>query len=146
MPRQVTYDELAAALRVQEPAAEPAPDATALLAQLARAVADAAEPDRGALRTACRALAQELAARVPGRSVELRVPPYAAVQCVPGPRHTRGTPGSVVEVEPHAWVQLATGRVTWSEASADGRVSASGERSDLSAHLPLVRGGTAPLL
>ena len=140
MPRQVTQDELVAALRGQEPGAEPAPDAAALLAQLAGAVADAAEPDRGALRTACRALAQELAARVPGRSVELRVPPYAAVQCVPGPRHTRGTPGSVVEVAPHAWVQLATGRLTWDAATADGRVSASGERSDLSPHLPLVPG------
>ena len=110
-----------------------------VLAQLARAVAGVAEPDRAALRTACRGLAQELAARVPGRTVELRVPPYAAVQCVPGPRHTRGTPPNVVEVQPLAWVRLAVGDLAWADAVRDGRVQASGERSDLSAHLPLVR-------
>jgi hypothetical protein len=57
---------------------------------------------------------------------------------VPGPRHTRGTPPNVVEVDPLAWVRLATGDLAWSEAVRDGRVRASGERSDLSAHLPLV--------
>ena len=134
--RPPTRDDLVAALALQEPAAVPGDD---VLAQLAAAVAAADEPDRTALRTACRALAQELAARVPGRTVELRVPPYAAVQCVPGPRHTRGTPPNVVEVQPLAWVRLAVGALAWDEAARDGRLAASGERSDLSEHLPLVR-------
>ena len=101
-------------------------------------MAAAEAPDRTALRTACRALAHELAARVPGRTVELRVPPYTAVQCVPGPRHTRGTPPNVVEVQPLAWVRLALGELAWADAARDGRLSASGERSDLSEHLPLL--------
>ena len=133
--RPPSRDDLVAALAAQDPGAVPQPD---LLAQLAAAVAAADEPDRGALRTACRALAQELAARVPGRTVELRVPPYAAVQCVPGPRHTRGTPPNVVEVQPLAWVRLAVGALAWADAARDGRLAASGERSDLSEHLPLV--------
>ena len=133
-----SYDELVAALAAQEPRATPASGADRLRAQLALAVAAAEEPDRGALRVACRALARELAARVPGRTVELRVPPYAAVQCVAGPRHTRGTPPNVVEVDPLAWVRLAVGSLAWADAAGDGRVRASGERSDLSAHLPLL--------
>jgi len=134
--RPPSREDLVAALALQDPGAAPGED---VLAQLALAVAAAAAPDRGALRTACRALAQELAARVPGRTVELRVPPYAAVQCVPGPRHTRGTPPNVVEVQPLAWVHLAVGDLTWADAARDGRLAASGERSDLSEHLPLVR-------
>ena len=133
-----SYDVLVAALAAQDPGATPAVDPDGLRAQLARAVAAGDDPDRAALRVACRALAQELAARVPGRTVELRVPPYAAVQCVAGPRHTRGTPPNVVEVDPLAWVRLAVGSLTWADAARDGRVRASGERSDLSAHLPLV--------
>lgn len=133
-----SYDTLVAALSAQDPAAEPAPDLDALTGQLAHAVAQAGEPDREALRLVCRVLAQRLAAQVPGRTVELRVPPYAAVQCVPGPRHTRGTPPNVVEVQPQAWVLLATGALAWADAVRDGRVRASGERSDLSAHLPLL--------
>jgi hypothetical protein len=73
------------------------------------------------------------AAAHPGRSVELRVPPYAAVQCVAGPRHTRGTPPNVVETDPKTWLRLYAGAVPWQAAVADGRVRASGERSDLSA-------------
>jgi hypothetical protein len=90
------------------------------------------------LRDAVRFLLEELAARVPGRSVEVRVPPHGAVQCVPGPRHTRGTPPNVVEIEPATWVSLATGRSDWATAVAEGRVRASGERADLSAYLPVV--------
>jgi hypothetical protein len=78
-----------------------------------------------------------LAQRAPGRSVEVRVPPYAAVQCIEGVRHTRGTPPAVVETDPETWLALATGRLTWSGAVGSGRVRASGERTDLSAHLPL---------
>jgi hypothetical protein len=65
------------------------------------------------------------------------VPPYAAVQCIEGPRHTRGTPPNVVETDPVTWIMLATGRLTWAEASAAGRVMASGVRADLSAVLPV---------
>jgi uncharacterized protein (TIGR03083 family) len=100
---------------------------------------DPVRPARDALRISVRTLARLLADRVPGRSVELRIPPYAAVQCVEGPRHTRGTPPNVVEAEPLAWLALATGRLAWPAAVADGRVRASGERADLSAHLPLLR-------
>jgi hypothetical protein len=94
--------------------------------------------DRGALGIACRMLTAILAERVPGRTVEVRVPPYAAVQCVPGPRHTRGTPANVVETDPVTWLELATGRVSWADAREAGRVAASGERADLSAYLPLL--------
>jgi uncharacterized protein (TIGR03083 family) len=94
--------------------------------------------DRGALGTTVRLLAGVLAAQAPGRSVEVRVPPYAAVQCVAGPRHTRGTPPNVVEAAPVTWVELATGRLSWAEAVGAGRVSASGERADLSAVLPVL--------
>lgn len=81
------------------------------------------------------ALLQE---RAPGRSVEVRVPPYAAVQCVEGVRHTRGTPPAVVELDPEGWLALATGESSWSEAVDAGHVHASGERADLSSYLPLV--------
>ena len=78
-----------------------------------------------------------LALRAPGKSVEVRVPPYAAAQVVPGVRHTRGTPPAVVELDGATWVALATGQVTWAEAMAEGKVRASGERADLSPYLPL---------
>ena len=141
-PKPPAREDLVAALQAQDPGGRPAED---VLPQLVRAVADAlergAEPDRTALKLACRGLAQELAARVPGRTVELRIPPYAAVQCVPGPRHTRGTPPNVVEVQPAAWVLLAAGRLSWAAAAADGRLHASGERAGLLAdELPLLRG------
>ncbi|HTW19316.1 MAG TPA: sterol carrier family protein [Mycobacteriales bacterium] len=94
--------------------------------------------DSGALGTACRMLAAILAERAPGRSVEVRVPPYAAIQCVEGPRHTRGTPPNVVEMPALTWVALATGRMRWADAVATGGVRASGERADLSALLPVL--------
>jgi hypothetical protein len=81
--------------------------------------------------------ARWLAQQVPGKSVELRVPPHVAVQCVPGPPHKRGTPPNVVETDPLTWLRLATGRLAWAEAMAQGVVSASGNRADLSDHLPL---------
>jgi len=107
---------------------------------LGRSVPELAPPglDPTALRIAVRLLVDLLAVAAPGRSVELRVPPHAAVQCVAGPRHTRGTPPNVVEADPLAWVRLATGRLDWADAVASGAVSASGERSDLSALLPVV--------
>lgn len=75
--------------------------------------------------------------RAPGHSVEVRVPPYAAVQVIPGVRHTRGTPPAVIEMDAATWVALASGELTWSDADAAGRVRASGERADLSPYLPL---------
>lgn len=94
--------------------------------------------DRQALGVACRMLTGILGERVPGHSVELRVPPYSAVQCVEGPRHTRGTPPNVVEVDAMTWIELATGRVGWAAALADGRLRTSGERADISEHLPVL--------
>ena len=79
-----------------------------------------------------------LAQRAPGRSVEIRVPPYAAAQVVAGVRHTRGTPPAVVELDATTWIALALGELTWAEAEAAARLVASGERADLAAYLPLV--------
>jgi hypothetical protein len=69
----------------------------------------------------------------PGHAVELRIPPYSAIQCVEGPKHTRGTPPNVVEMSAEVLFEIAGGKINWQEAIADGRISASGERSDLSA-------------
>lgn len=78
-----------------------------------------------------------LAEKAPGHSVEVRVPPFGAVQAVEGGRHTRGTPRAVVETDPETWLAVATGELGWAEAVDSGRVRASGERTDLSAYLPL---------
>ncbi|KOV61424.1 maleylpyruvate isomerase family mycothiol-dependent enzyme [Streptomyces sp. MMG1121] len=94
--------------------------------------------DRRALAAATRLLADALAVKAPGGSTEVRVPPYAVVQCVEGPRHTRGTPPNVVETDPLTWIRLATGRVGWKDALAEAKVSASGERADIGALLPLM--------
>ncbi|MEW9528615.1 sterol carrier family protein [Microbispora sp. NPDC049125] len=94
-------------------------------------------PVRDAARFAVRHLLDVLVARAPGRSVEVRVPPYAAAQCVEGPRHTRGTPPNVIETDPRTWLELATGRLRWPDAMAAGRIAASGARADLSGHLPV---------
>lgn len=93
---------------------------------------------RAVLGPAVRWTTEELALRAPGRSVEVRVPPYAAVQCIEGPRHTRGTPTNVVETDAATWLALATGRLSWAQAVEAGTVRASGRRADLSDHLPLV--------
>jgi hypothetical protein len=98
-----------------------------------------AAPAEQELRTAARYLVQLLAARHPGRVLEVRIPPAAAVQCLPGPVHTRGTPPNVVETDPLTFVRLATGRMTWAQARTAGLVSASGQRADLSAVLPIHR-------
>lgn len=90
------------------------------------------------MATAVRFSLEELAVRAPGRSVEVRVPPFGAVQCIDGPRHTRGTPPNVVEAEPDIWLRLVVGDLHWAEVSAAGRVRASGSRADLSEHLPLL--------
>ena len=78
-----------------------------------------------------------LAERAPGNSVEVRVPPHAAAQVIPGVRHTRGTPPAVIETDAATWIALATGELGWADAIASGRIIASGERTDLSPYLPL---------
>ncbi|MFF2042923.1 sterol carrier family protein [Kitasatospora sp. NPDC058170] len=106
---------------------------------LADAVGSAAFPhERQALAAVTRLLADALADQAPGGAVELRIPPYAVVQAVEGPRHTRGTPPNVVETDPLTWIRLATGRTGWASAVDAGAVSASGERSDLRAYLPVL--------
>lgn len=97
---------------------------------------------RQPLAIACRSLCGWLEQRHPGRSVEVRVPPYAAVQCgigPQGPTHTRGTPPNVVETEPLVFLRLATGRLAWEDARAAGQIAASGQRADLSSALPIHR-------
>jgi Bacterial SCP ortholog len=146
-PRRPDPQRLRAALDAQRSAlgtepwtgpAEPAVLGRALAFAVLAALDAGAEPQREALRAAVTYLLGLLAADAPGRAVEVRVPPYAAVQAIAGPRHTRGTPPNVVETDPVTWVELATGRRSWAEARAAGRVSASGERADLSAYLPVL--------
>lgn len=98
---------------------------------------EAAPVDKKALAVSCRMLATILSDRNPGHSVEVRVPPYAAVQVIEGPRHTRGTPANVVETDPETWVLIAAGRMPYADAVAAGRVAASGLRADLGPYLPL---------
>jgi hypothetical protein len=95
------------------------------------------QPLRPALRGAVRYTLGQLADIAPGRSVEVRIPPFAAIQCVAGPRHTRGTPANVIETDPLTWLDLASGRLTWDDALASGKVHASGLRADLAGYLPL---------
>ncbi len=94
-------------------------------------------PDPVAERAAVKATLEMLSEAAPGKSVEVRVPPYAAIQVVAGVKHRRGTPSAVVECDAPTWLCLATGALTWADAIASGRLRASGERSDLSAYLPL---------
>jgi hypothetical protein len=95
-------------------------------------------PDRAVLRAAVKESLAALAAAAPGRSVEVRVPPFGAVQCVAGPRHGRGTPPNVVETDARTWLALATGRLDWAAAVASGALVASGSRADeVARHLPL---------
>jgi hypothetical protein len=78
-----------------------------------------------------------LVARSPGRAIEVRVPPYAAVQCGDGPTHTRGTPANVIEMNAQTWLALAKGERTWADAMAEGLINASGARADLTELLPI---------
>lgn len=104
--------------------------------QMWRADPSAARPTTVA--AAVRFTLEELASRVPGRTLEVRVPPYGAVQCVEGPRHTRGTPPNVIETDARTWLNLVTGQADWASALADGAVHASGQRATLAEYLPLV--------
>ena len=137
---RAALDEQRAALG--EPAWAGPDDPEALGRACALAVAAALDarltPRPGALRAAARYLTGLLAARSPGRAVEVRVPPYAAVQCIEGPRHTRGTPPNVVEMDPVTWIRLAVGLLSWADALASGAVRASGVRADLAPYLPVL--------
>ena len=113
-----------ARLRLADPA-----EVSAALAAESRSPAD--------LRLLVKHFLAALELRAPGRSVEVRVPPYAAVQVIPGVRHTRGTPPAVVELDAETWIALATGSLSWGEAESAGRVLASGQRADLTPYLPL---------
>lgn len=116
------------------------PDLAAVQASLGR-LADmesGRSEDRAAIADAVRTTARYLAATAPGHTVEVRIPPYVAVQCVAGPAHTRGTPPNVVELDPRTWLDLVLGRAAWADAVGDGRVSVSGQRADLSAFLPML--------
>lgn len=89
-------------------------------------------------RAAVKAALRLLGRVAPGRSVEVRIPPYAAIQAVAGTSHRRGTPSAVVETDARTWILLASGDLDWTEALGTGRLTASGERSDLSRWLPLI--------
>jgi len=101
-------------------------------------------PQPGVLRGAALHTLNLLESQVPGRAVEVRIPPYAAIQCVAGPRHTRGTPPNVVEADAVTWILLTTGRMSWAQAVRDGRLRASGPRADLSEYLPLSMAARPP--
>jgi hypothetical protein len=131
--RAALDSQLAALGTRADPPAARLPDA--LIDAVLAAYDAGQEPERPAVRLAVRLLLDRLAARYPGRSVEVRIPPYAAVQCVEGPRHTRGTPPNVIETDPKTWILLATGRLAW--ADAEDRITASGSRADLSDRLPV---------
>lgn len=98
------------------------------------------KPARPELAAAVRTTARTLAQDAPGHSVEVRVPPFVAVQCIEGPDHTRGTPPNVVETDPRTWLELATGRISLAEAVSRGRVDASGSRAqEIAAYLPVLK-------
>jgi hypothetical protein len=97
-------------------------------------------PGRAALAAAVRLTARTLAAEAPGASVEVRIPPFVAVQCISGPRHTRGTPPNVVETDPRTWLLLATGLLRVEDAAASGALRLSGSRAgEVAGRLPVVR-------
>ncbi|CAD6006501.1 sterol carrier family protein [Agreia sp. COWG] len=108
-------------------------------AALAAAMAGGADASRDARATATRFLLQCLSDNATGNTVEVRVPPFGAVQCIEGPGHTRGTPPNVVEMDAATWLDLATGRLTWAEGTASARIHASGQRADLTGYVPVER-------
>lgn len=106
--------------------------------------ADSTAPDRTAIGIAVKLTARTLASLAPGSSVEVRVPPFVAVQCISGPRHTRGTPPNVVETDPRTWLLLATGRAAFDDAVNAGVLRLSGSRAgEIRQWFPLVRFGEA---
>lgn len=146
-PRRPDPAKLLAALTAQLAALDESSEwtgpltAAALGAACLRAVLAAEragqEPLRDAQRVAVVYTLGLLEAKAPGRAVEVRVPPFAAVQCIAGQRHTRGTPPNVIETDPRTWLALATGAARWPDAVSDGSVRASGQRADLTEYLPV---------
>ncbi len=114
-----------------------AADGNHAVAAVRAALAQGLQADSALMATAVRYLLEELAEVAPGNSVEVRVPPLGATQCIEGPRHTRGTPPNVVEMQPEVWFALATGQMQWADAVAGAYVIASGVRADISEVLPL---------
>lgn len=112
-------------------------DGRAALDAVRTAEAAGDRPARATLATAVRYLLQLLDEKAPGNSVEVRVPPFGAVQVIQGPRHTRGTPPNVIEMDAHTWIAVATGAQQWADAASSGRIHASGTRADLADLLPL---------
>lgn len=99
----------------------------------------AGETSRPQIAMAVRFLLEELTELAPGGTVEVRVPPFGATQCIAGTRHTRGTPPNVIEMSAEVWISIATGARTWHEALQSGDISASGQRAEIAALLPIVR-------
>ncbi|WP_336501373.1 sterol carrier family protein [Microbacterium paraoxydans] len=112
-------------------------DGRSALGAVREAEATGRKPARPELATAVRYLLQLLDEKAPGNSVEVRVPPFGAVQVIQGPRHTRGTPPNVVEMDAATWIAVATGAEAWADAATAGRIHASGTRADLTGVLPL---------
>lgn len=140
MPRKaVTAADIRAALAVAEAVTDAATEAVTAAPGKASSKAAGPEPvpDPTAVRNAVRVTAQAIAERHPGKTVEIRIPPYIAVQAFGGLRHTRGTPPNVIETDARTWLALVTGRRSWADAVADGSLTASGTRADISTVLPL---------
>lgn len=95
------------------------------------------DASEGLTATAVRFLLEELGTNHPGNAVEVRIPPYGAVQCIEGPTHTRGTPANVVEMDPTSWLDLALGKQSFEELAVLGKLTASGSRSDLAGLFPI---------
>lgn len=114
-------------------------DSVLEIAEWIRGEEGASKPPRAALAAAVRLSARTVAEQAPGHSVELRVPPFVAVQCIDGPRHTRGTPPNVVECDPLTWLRVATGLLSFDEAHAQGLIDASGSRAgEIAPLLPVI--------
>jgi hypothetical protein len=134
--RRIAVEEGRAALAAWQDAHPAAPPAGTTDAGTSDAGTSGAVP-RTTIATAVRYSLEEVTARAPGNSVEVRVPPFGVTQCVEGPRHTRGTPPNVIECDAATWLAMVSGQLSWADAVAAGKVAASGLRADLSALLPL---------
>ena len=94
--------------------------------------------DKDSLRTLIKYLLEILHKKVPGNSVEVRIPPFAAIQIIEGTTHRRGTPPAIIEISPEIFIQISLGEITWEKALTQGLIQASGQRTDLTEHFPLV--------
>ncbi|MFJ6538459.1 sterol carrier family protein [Paenarthrobacter sp. NPDC091711] len=136
--RRVNIEEGRAALAAWQAAVEPSGSAGEPSGSAGESGSGAGTPpSRSLIATAVRYSLEEVTARAPGNSVEVRVPPFGVTQCVEGPRHTRGTPPNVIECDAATWLSLVTGRMSWADAVSNHQLAASGLRADLSELLPL---------